>query len=63
MRHFIVALAAMTILGLGAAQASQAAVKGHQPGSREHLQPTAHRILADAEGAGADVVANHSRAV
>ena len=59
MHHFMLAFAAATLLGLGAAQAAQPAVKGHQPGAWAHLQPTAHRtILADAEGAGADVAAN-----
>jgi hypothetical protein len=58
MRRFTLAIAAATMLGLGAAQAAQPAAKGHQPGAREHLQPTAHRILADADGSGADVQAN-----
>jgi formate-dependent phosphoribosylglycinamide formyltransferase (GAR transformylase) len=55
MRHFTLAIAAATMLGLGAAQAAQPAVKGHQPGAREHQQPTAHRILAAAERSGDEV--------
>ncbi len=76
MRHFTLAIAAAAMLGLGAAQAAQPTVKGHQPGARAHLQPTAHHILAQAEsrgarthatliagdGAGADVRANRHMA-
>ncbi len=58
MRHFTLALAMATMLGLTAAQAQQPAMKGHQPMAREHHQPTAHRLLADAENSGADVQAN-----
>ncbi len=76
MRHFTLAIAAATMLGLGAAQAAQPAFKGHQPGAREHLRPTAHHILAQAasqpvrahvilaegDGSGADVRANRHTA-
>jgi len=47
-----------SMLGLGAAHAQQAAMKGHQPMAREHRQPTAHSLLAEGDGAGADVQAN-----
>jgi hypothetical protein len=59
MRYFTLAIAMATMLGLGAAHAQQAAMKGHQPMAREHHQPTAHRLLAEGDGSGADVQANH----
>jgi hypothetical protein len=62
MRKFMMAAAAATMLGLGAAQAAQPAMKGHQPGAEAHVKPTAHRILADSEGSGADVRANRHMA-
>ncbi len=58
MRHFMLALAGAAMLGVGAAQAAQPTVKGHQPGAEAHRNPTAHRILADSDGSGADVQAN-----
>jgi hypothetical protein len=58
MRYFMLSLAAASLLGLGAAQAAQPAMKGHQPGAGAHQTPTAHRILAEADGSGADVQAN-----
>jgi hypothetical protein len=58
MRNFILTLAVASMLGLAAAQAAQPANKSHQAGAEAHRQPTAHRILADADGAGADVRAN-----
>jgi hypothetical protein len=51
-----------SMLGLGAAHAQQSAMKGHQPMAREHHQPTAHRLLADADGSGADVQATRHTA-
>ncbi len=62
MRYFTLAIAAATMLGLGAAQAQQSAEKGHQPMAREHQQPSAHRLLADGDGSGADVQANRHAA-
>jgi hypothetical protein len=58
MRYFTLAIAMATMLGLGAAHAQQAAMKGHQPMAREHHQPTEHRLLAAGDGSGADVWAN-----
>jgi hypothetical protein len=57
MRYFTLALAMMSIIGIGAAQAQQSAMKGHEPIARGHRQPTAHRILAEAVGTGADIQA------
>ncbi len=61
MRHFTLAIAAATMIGLGAAHAEQPAVRGHQPGAREHHQPTAHRILADVQGSGVDLRTSHAQ--
>ncbi len=58
MRYFMLSLAAATMLGLGAAHAAQPAMRGHQPGAEAHQTPTDRRILADADGSGADVQAN-----
>ncbi len=58
MRHFMLALAGAAMLGVGAAQAAQPTMKGHQPGAEAHLKPTAHRVLAEADGSGADIQAN-----
>ncbi len=58
MRYFTLAIAMATMLGAGAAQAQESAMKGHQPMARGHHQPTAHRVLAEGDGSGADVRAN-----
>lgn len=58
MRNFTLAIAAATMLGLAAAQAAVPNVKGHQPLAGTHHQPTAHHVLADGDGAGADVASN-----
>jgi hypothetical protein len=60
MRHFMIAIAAVSMLGLGAAQAAQPTMKGHQPGAREHMQPTAHRVLAEGEQLGAQHPAKYA---
>jgi hypothetical protein len=58
MRYFMLSLAAATMLGLGAAQAAQPAMRGHQPGAEAHQTPTDRRTLAEGDGSGADVQAN-----
>jgi hypothetical protein len=62
MRNFTLAIAGATMLGLVAAQAAVPAMKGNQPGAGIHHQPTAHHMLADGEGSGADVAANRHMA-
>jgi hypothetical protein len=62
MRYFTLAIAMATMLGLGAAHAQQAAMKGHQPMAGEHRRPSAHSLLAAGDGAGADIQATRHAA-